>query len=67
MNRLQRESNRRNAARLNYIMREKVTCTNCGEKGQHWIQAEYLTLEMGFWTCPKYYDRTTGKRKNEYL
>ena len=68
MNRAQRDSNRRNARRLETaahnaeMMRHR--CENCGEMGGHWISTRGTSLhglidgvddQEGFWTCPKLY------------
>lgn len=58
MNRLQRESNRRNAAWL----RHQQVCPECGERGLHYISAPMSLADIlsgnesaGFWTCAKFY------------
>lgn len=68
MNRIQRQSNRRNAWHLVAVARAKVlaehTCENCGEKGGHWVSTRGMSVlaiitgvddQQGFWTCPKLY------------
>lgn len=61
----------RNRARKRTLRRkQRLTCSNCGRRGLHWVEYPewYLGDEedaQGFWTCPKLYDKD-GVRKGEH-
>jgi hypothetical protein len=59
--RAQRMKNRSTARKLRH---DAHTCENCGERGAHWVNTGFTTLEdimagraesRGFWVCPKLY------------
>lgn len=65
-NKDQRRQNRRTAAKLNKIVREKQLakhiCENCGQTGGHWVSIQPTSLQgiisgvddqTGYWTCKK--------------
>lgn len=75
MNWHQRNSNRATARVLGNVAKQKRlsthVCENCGETGGHWVSTRGSSLmamitgiddQEGFWTCPKYYDKETGRR-----
>ena len=62
MNRKQRESNRQNAR---YLYDNSFVCTECGERGRHFIPSQY-GIFADFWTCSKFYDPVTKRRLENY-
>lgn len=68
MNSKQRNKNRLMAARLHY---GSHTCSECGQKGLHWVGIPYTLQDVidkkepeGFWTCDKFYG-ANGQRLQE--
>lgn len=70
MNKKQRNKNRANA---NSLASNAHTCSNCGEKGFHYVQVQGWSLQSmidgvddsdGFWTCARYYGED-GRRIQE--
>lgn len=70
MNKKQRNKNRKNTTTLNRLVKRTkagaTICSNCGEKGAHWVLTRGLSLEalitgvddqQGFWICPNLYDK----------
>lgn len=54
----------KNRATARWLKNEATVCSECGEKGAHWVQwpnsiedifGGGRTVPSGFWTCAKFY------------